>query len=60
MSDKLPEELEVRESPPKPNLRMKFGTDYRFHFEEEELRKKGGDTGEFEWIDTTFLEDFIV
>ena len=38
MSDKLPEEPEVVERPPKPNLRMKFGTDYRFHFEEEELR----------------------
>ena len=59
MSRELPDESETPESRKETNLRMRFGTDYRYHFEDPEIRKKGGDTGEFEWIEETF-EDFIV
>ena len=33
--------------PPKRNYRMRMGNDYRFHFEDPELRKKAGDGYEF-------------
>lgn len=31
----------------KRNYRMRMGNDYRFHFEDSELRKRGGDDYEF-------------
>lgn len=52
MTDELKEDREE----PKKSYRMKLGTDYRYHFEDPELRKKAGDKAEFEWIETTFVE----
>lgn len=40
--------------PPAPgevNLKMRMGMDMRYHFEDPELRKRGGDAEDVEWME---------
>ena len=49
--DGNPEGLHDGQEPQKPNLRMRFGTDMRYHFEDPDLRKRGGDSEDVEWME---------
>ena len=44
-------EWTIAEEKPGPNLRMRMGADMKFHFEDPELRKRGGDTENVEWME---------
>ena len=58
MTDRPPEEK--REETNGRSYRMRFGTDLKYHFEDPELRQKCGDSAEFQWIDTTFVESAFI